>query len=124
MAMREDSPDGSLYDAFRAAERRMAARDPLGALKLLEPVLEHAGDEVSVQLLAARAYYDSAQLARAESAFRRVVELDPTEHYARYGLGRTLERRNRAAEAVQHYRVAAALDPRVEYAEALWRVTA
>jgi Flp pilus assembly protein TadD len=112
-----------LYEAFRSAEERLADRDPLGALALLEPLLDAASDEVSVQLLAARAYFDSAQLRRAEGAFRRVVELDPSDHYARYGLGRTLERINRREEAATHYRMAAAMDPRVEYAEALWRVT-
>ena len=81
-------------------------------------------DDVSVQLLAGRAYLNSAQLARAEEAFTRVLELDPADHYARFALGKALQRQGRLAEAHAQYKMAAAMDPRPEYQEALGEVRA
>jgi len=52
-----------------------------------------------------------------------VVELDPTDHWSRFALGRTVERQGRAGEAAGHYRIAVALEPATDYAEALARVT-
>jgi Flp pilus assembly protein TadD len=77
-----------------------------------------------VHLLAGRAYLGSAQLRRAEQAFLRVIELDPTDHYARFALGRTLQRLGRFPEAQTQLRIAAAMHPVPEYQEALGEVSA
>ncbi len=79
------------FEAFRMAESLVAQRRPLDALAALAPVLDAEPDKPSVHLLAGRAYLGSAQLRRAEAAFQRVIELDPTDHYARFALGRTLQ---------------------------------
>ena len=47
-----------------------------------------------------------------------------SEHYARFLLGRTLERAHRAGEALPHYRVAAAMSADPEYRERLDTVSA
>jgi predicted Zn-dependent protease len=95
--------------------------DPAQAARILEPLAAQKPRNVSVRLLLARAYYHSAQLRRAESELRAVTELDPVEDYARFCLGRTLERQSRHAEALPHFRVAAAMRPDPEYLEALSR---
>jgi tetratricopeptide (TPR) repeat protein len=87
-------------------------------------VLEAAPDAPSVQLLAGRAYFGSAQLQRAEEAFRKVLDLDPSDHYARFALGRTLQRQSRLPEALAQLRMAAAMNPSPEYQEALGEVSA
>jgi Flp pilus assembly protein TadD len=87
------------FEAFRRAESLVAQRRPLDALAVLAPVLEAEQDKSSVHLLAGRAYLISAQLRRAEMAFRRVIELDPTDHYALFALGKTLQRMSRLTEA-------------------------
>jgi len=117
------TPD-SLFESFRRAEMLVARSRPLDALQALMPVLEDRPDSVSVQLLAGRAYLNSAQLARAEEAFTRVLELDPADHYARFALGKALQRQGRLAEAHAQYKMAAAMDPRPEYQEALGEVRA
>jgi Flp pilus assembly protein TadD len=117
------TPD-SLFESFRRAEMLVARSRPLDALQALLPVLADRPDSVSVQLLAGRAYLNSAQLARAEEAFTRVIELDPADHYARFGLGKALQRQGRLAEAHAQYKMAAAMDPRPEYQEALGEVRA
>jgi Flp pilus assembly protein TadD len=115
---------GMTVENYRWAQELVDARDPLGALKLIEPHLEGEQDNVAVQLLAARAYFGSAQLRRAEETLRRVVELDPRDAWALHALGRTLERSGRAAEAGPYFRLAAAMCPEPEYVTAAWRYTA
>lgn len=119
----DPAPDG-LFESYRRAEKLIASRRPLDALQALVPVLESQPNDVSVQLLAGRAYLNSAQLQRAEEAFARVVALDPADHYARFGLGKTLHRQGRLNEAHAQLRMAAAMDPRPEYQEALGEVRA
>jgi Flp pilus assembly protein TadD len=120
--MNEDGP--GTFEAFRKAESLVAQRRPLDALAVLAPVLDAEPDKPSVQLLAGRAYLGSAQLRRAEQAFLRVIELDPTDHYARFALGRTLQRLGRFAAAQTQLRIATAMHPVPEYQEALGEVSA
>ena len=54
-----------------------------------------------LRLMLARAYFHSAQLGRAESTLRRIVEESPTDAYAHLLLGRTLQRTGRHSEAAQ-----------------------
>jgi Flp pilus assembly protein TadD len=114
----------SRFRAFRQAEDLVGRRRPLEALKALEPLLAEDPDKPSVHLLAGRAYFHSAQLRRAEQAFNRVLELDPTDHYARFVLGRTLQRLGRLAEALAQLRMASAMNPVPEYLEAISEVKA
>lgn len=113
-----------LVASFRRAEMLLADRRPLDALSALRAVVENHPNDASVQLLAGRAYLDSAQLRRAETAFERVLELDPSDHYARFALGKTLQRQGRLSLAVTQLKMASAMDPRPEYQEALGEVRA
>jgi Flp pilus assembly protein TadD len=115
--------DGT-FESFRRAETLLSQRRPLEALQELAAVVEAAPDAPSVHLLAGRAYLGSAQLHRAERAFLRVLELDPTDHYAHFALGRTLQRLSRLAEAKTRLRMAVAMNPLPEYQEALGEVSA
>ena len=117
------APD-DLFESFRRAEMLVARSRPLDALQALLPVLAVRPDDASVQLLAGRAYLNSAQLQRAEEAFARVLDLDPADHYARFALGKALQRQGRLLEAQTQLRMAAAMDPRPEYQEALGEVRA
>jgi len=106
-------------DLLRRADALVSQRRPAEALSTLAPLLSDEPDSRSVLELAGRAYFARSQLDRAERTFTRLVELDPTDAYARFALGRVCERRSRTDEAAGHYRVAVALDPRPEYTERL-----
>jgi predicted Zn-dependent protease len=110
--------------AFRQAEALVRKRRCLEALRTLEPVLDAEPDKPSVQLLAGRAYFHSAQLRHAEAALTKVVELDPSDHYARFVLGRTLQRLGRLAEALAQLKMASAMNPVPAYQEAMGEVSA
>ena len=116
-------PEGT-FESYRRAETLLAQRRPLDAVQALLPVLAAQPDDASVQLLAGRAFLDSAQPRRAEAAFTRVLEIDPADHYARFALGKALQRQSRLTESLAQLRMAAAMDPRPEYQEALGEVRA
>ncbi|MDK1474161.1 tetratricopeptide repeat protein [Streptomyces sp. 549] len=103
---------------FRAAEHLLAARDPRGALKLLDPVVAAHPENTAARLLRARAFFLGAQLRSAEQEFQVVLEREPDNAFAHFALGRTLERAGRPDEAKRHFRLAAALDPRPDFWDA------
>jgi Flp pilus assembly protein TadD len=106
---------------LRRADTLVRNRRPTEALEALAPLLSDEPDARSVLEIAGRAYFHSSQLGRAERAFSRLVELDPTDSYARFALGRVCERQSRISEAIGHYKVAVALTPRPEYQDGLDR---
>lgn len=99
------------FDRYRYAQRLFSERRFTAAARELEHLVadqrahreaDEAVETYSVgdaALLLARAYYQSAQLGRAETAARALVEADPTDVYAVLLLARTLQRRGRHAEA-------------------------
>jgi Flp pilus assembly protein TadD len=101
--------------AYRAAERLLEARDPRGALQLLDPLITAHPENTAARLLRARAFFLGAQLRSAELEFQLVIEREPDNAYAHFALGRTLERAGRDDEALRHFRLAAALDPRPDF---------
>lgn len=112
-----------LLAEYRRATMFFEAGDASGAARLLEPIVAAEPGNASVRQLLARAYFQSAQLARAEEQLRALVDQDPSDHYAHHVLGRTLERMNRPADALRYLRIAAAMDSgNDDYRVALRRV--
>ena len=111
-----------LLEEYRRATFFFESGDPLGAARLLEPIVAAEPHNAAVRQLLARAYFNSAQLNRAEEQLRTLVDQDPSDHYAHHVLGRTLERAGRFREALPHLRLAAAMHRQPDYTEALRRV--
>jgi Flp pilus assembly protein TadD len=98
-----------LHSEFLRADLFLAMGRPDEAARILEPVVEaEPANQAALEALA-RAYYGSAQLARAEGALAQLVQLAPANGWARRALARTLERQSRHDEAVPHHRMADAL---------------
>lgn len=98
-------------ERFRHAESLLGKGDPLGCLSLLQPLMDAYEKDQNVRLLAARAYFHSAQLGRARTTLEGLVAEAPDDAYARLMLGRVLERQGRADEAAPHLRIASVMDP-------------
>jgi Flp pilus assembly protein TadD len=109
------------YERYRLGQAYVADGDGRSAARVLEPAVAAEPHSAALWLLLARAYFSSTRLRPAEAAFARVVELDPTDHHARFGLGRALERQSRHRDAAAQYRIAIALAPEPDYLEALAR---
>jgi len=78
---------------------------PLEKAKKLEP------DKASIREALGIAYFRLQRWNEAEAEFRAVLDLSPTDDYAHYALGRTLEKQGRAAEANGHYKLASSMNP-------------
>ncbi|MEU0963973.1 tetratricopeptide repeat protein [Streptomyces sp. NPDC005917] len=111
------TPETHVID-FRAAEHLLNARDPRGAVKLLDGVIAAHPENTAARLLRARAFFAAAQLRPAELEFTIVLEREPDNAFAHFALARTYQRQGRADLAIRHFRLAAALDPNPEYLKA------
>lgn len=111
------TPETHVID-FRAAEHLLTARDPRGAVKLLDRVIAEHPENTAARLLRARAFFAAAQLRPAELEFTIVLEREPDNAFAHFALARTYQRQARDDEAKRHFRLAAALDPNPQYLEA------
>lgn len=104
-----DPGERDLHSEYLRADLFLAMGQPADAARLLiDLVAAEPANEAALELLA-RAYFGSAQLARAEGTLRRLVEIAPANGWARRALARTLERQSRADEAAVHHHVADAL---------------
>ncbi len=99
-----------LYDVVTRGRMFLAAGDPTTAAGMLSHAAALAPTDRAVHTDLARACFDSAQLTKAEAAFTTLVELDPTDVWARRGLARTLRRQSRRDEAAAQDRIADAMD--------------
>ena len=100
------------YDHFREGQKRLRkgmtaqATVPLEKAKKLEP------EKASTREALGIAYFRLARWQEAEAEFRTIVEeLEPTDDYAHYALGRALEQQGRTAEANGHYKLASSMKP-------------
>ena len=100
------------YTLFREGQARlrkgMAAQAtvPLEEAKRLEP------EKASIREALGIAYFRLQRWADAEREFRTIVdELAPTDTYAHYALGRSLEQQGKSAEANGHYKLASSMAP-------------
>lgn len=98
------------YEEYQRALMFFEAKDYAEAGRILAPIVEQApANRAAVELLG-RSYFHSAQLERAETTFRSLVELDPCNGWAYEALARTLERRSRGGEAARYRKLARVMD--------------
>lgn len=109
-------------DRYQEARRLLENRQPRPALDLLLPAVKGDPDSPSLRTLFAWGYFMSAQLGRAETELRQLVQRAPTDVWARFALGRTLERQSRLDDALPHLRMAAVMSADPEHEVAVLRV--
>jgi tetratricopeptide (TPR) repeat protein len=116
------SLDPNPVDAYRQAWLLLQEREPRRAIALLDPAIDAEPESASLRTLRAWAYFLSAQLQRAETDLTRLVEDCPTDVWARFALGRVLERQSRYADALPHLRLAAVMSGDAEHEAGVLRV--
>ena len=110
----------ALLQRGRALSRR---RHHAQAAIVLERANRIEPDKGSILEPLGRAYHHSGQFERARETFERLLEVDPSGHWAHFALAATLRKLDRPAEARTHLRLAVALNPRSElYRTALARL--
>jgi predicted Zn-dependent protease len=116
------SDDPHPADAYHRAWTLLEERDPRHAIELLDPAIDAEPASTSLRTLRAWAYFQSAQLQRAEDELARLVADCPTDVWARFALGRVLERQSKYADALPHLRLAAVMSGDAEHEAGVLRV--
>lgn len=112
--------DENLYEEWCRGVALLKSGSAHGASLVLERIRDQEPSKRSVREALGRAYFNSGRHELAEIEFAALVELDPTNHYAYYGVARCAMRRGDTNVAAAHLKVAKALHPEVtSYGDAL-----
>ena len=110
------------YELFQEAVELLRERNPREAVSLLERAKTLEPGKGSILETLGIAYYNSGWHESARREFEEALEVDPTNHYARYGLSRCLHRSGMLQKAIGQVKLAAVMAPEIEmYDEALQR---
>ena len=99
------------FDLFQQGREHLAEGRAAQATAPLEKAKAREPDKASIREALGIAYFRIHRWQEAESEFRAMLELAPTDDYAHYALGRCLEKLGREAEANGHYKLASSLRP-------------
>lgn len=99
------------YNLFQTGRTHLAEGRAAEATVTLEQAKGREPDKASIREALGIAYFRTRRWADAESEFRVMLELSPTDDYAHYALGRCLEKQGRDSEANGHYKLASSLRP-------------
>lgn len=119
------APAGGVYEWYQRGLQLLEAGDAAAAAQLLTRAVAAEPDARAALEALARAQAQTGQTAQAERSFRRLVEVDPADDYARFGLGLVLVRTGNTAGAAEQLALAVAMRPdRRDYVTALRQVRA
>lgn len=110
------------YDLFQSARQLMEKGSNHQAATVLTRACEQEPDKASIREALAQALYRSGQMRRAADEFETTIQLDPTNHYAYFGLALCEVKLGRKDAALGHLKLAIAMSPSSnDYQEALKR---
>src|SRR6188508_3256838 len=104
----------STYSLFQQGREHLKKGMAAQATVPLEKAKKREPDKASIREALGIAYFRIKRWDAAESEFRAMLELAPSDDYAHYALGRCLEKQGRDAEANGHYKLASSLRPSSE----------
>jgi|SRR5437868_14031377 len=121
----QKSPAGDVYDWYRRGAKLLEEGSSAAAAALLERAAEAEPGSRSIREALARAQFNSRRYAEAAGSFRWIVDANPTEDYAYFGLGMALWRTGDMEGAVEPLAIAVAMRPDLRhYVTALKNVRA
>ena len=110
---------GEAYARFQEGSRLLDGGNTHAAVVALERARDLEPEKGSIREALARAYFRTQRVEAARAEFEKVLELDPVNDYAHFGLGLCLLRTGDRAGARRHLKLAVAMRPRDEYRQAL-----
>jgi Flp pilus assembly protein TadD len=117
--------EGEAYTRFQEGSRLLDAGSTHAAVVALERARELEPEKGSIREALARAYFRSQRVDAARLEFEKVLELDPVNDYAHFGLGMCLLRKGDRAGARGHLKLATIMKPNEEaYQDALRQASA
>ena len=100
------------YDLYQQGRAHLRSGMPAQATVALEKAKRLEPEKASIREALGIAYFRIRRWEEAEAEFRALVELDPSDEFAHYALGRTLVNQGRRQEATPHIKLARSLRPR------------
>lgn len=117
---RPGRPEGDVYDWYRRGLELLRTGNPAAAAQLLGHAQAVEPESKSIREAMARALFNSRRYSDSAQTFRTLVEENPADDYAHFGLGLALSRLGEHAKAAGHLAMATAMRPGSEpYADAL-----
>jgi Flp pilus assembly protein TadD len=121
----DGEPDGEAYSRFQEGSRLLDSGNAHAAVVALERARDLEPEKGSIREALARAYFRSQRVDQARVEFEKVLELDPVNDYAHFGLGMCLLRKGDRAAARGHLKLATIMRPDEEaYQDALRQASA
>jgi tetratricopeptide (TPR) repeat protein len=115
----------SAYELFQRGSRLLDQHHPGAAATLLERCLALEPGKASILEALGRAYFDQGAHDRAADTFQAMVDANPLEDYAHFGLGLSQVRLGDRQGARLHLEMAVFLKPdNADYRRALRRLLA
>ncbi|MEU4831694.1 tetratricopeptide repeat protein [Streptosporangium sp. NPDC023615] len=105
------TPVGDVYEWFQRGMRLLSEGSPAAAAALLERAADAEPESRSVREALARAQFNSRQYADAADSFRWIIDANPAEDYAYFGLGLALWRTGDMEGAQEPLAIAVAMRP-------------
>jgi Flp pilus assembly protein TadD len=112
---------GEAYTRFQEGSRLLESGDIHAAVVSLERARELEPDKGSIREALARAYFRTGRIQSAREEFTKVIELDPVNDYAHFGLGLCLLRTGDRDGARGHLKLATIMRPDAEAYQAALR---
>ncbi|WP_322762614.1 tetratricopeptide repeat protein [Frankia sp. Cr2] len=114
------TPGGEVYDWYTRGVALLDRGNANAAVQLLAHAVAAEPGSRSVREALARAQFDAGQYGAARESFAWIVENDPADDYAQFGLGMAARRTGDLRAAVEHLALAAAMRPDLRhYGQAL-----
>ncbi|MCW2915540.1 MAG: repeat-containing protein [Actinomycetia bacterium] len=104
-------PEGGVYEWYTRGLELLSAGSAAAAVQLLERAADAEPSSSSIREALARAQFGARRFAEAADSFRWIVEYNPSEDYALFGLGLSLSRLGEFEAAVEHLALAVAMRP-------------
>lgn len=113
-------PAGGVYEWYQRGLSLLESGSPAAALQLFERAADAEPTSHSVREALGRAQFDAGRYAEAAESFAIIVDENPVDDYAQFGLGLAATRNGDLDTAVEHLTVAVVLRPeRDQYRSAL-----
>lgn len=117
--------EAEAYARFQEGSRLLESGNAHAAVVALERARDLEPEKGSIREALARAYFRSQRVEAARVEFEKVLELDPVNDYAHFGLGMCLLRKGDRAAARGHLKIATIMRPEEEaYQDALRQASA
>jgi Flp pilus assembly protein TadD len=118
-------PEGGVYEWYQRGLELLGAGNPEAAATVLGHAAEAEPGSRSVREALARAQYDSGRYQDAIATFAELIDGNPADDYAQFGLGLAASRAGELELAAEHLALAVAMRPDLgHYARALRGVRA